>query len=68
MWVLSMSTGQRHPLAADPIFDSGIEESDEVNSFRIHKDFVALYAGADDERILQVWNWRTGELLLVRHT
>ena len=63
-----MSTGQPHPLAEDFTFDSGIQEVDEVNSFRIHKDLVALYAGADDERVLQVWNWKTGELLMVRHS
>ena len=62
-----MSTGQRHPLAESYFFDSGIEEFDEVHSFRIHKDLIAIYAGSDDEPILQVWNWKTAELLLVRH-
>ena len=57
--------GQPHPLAGDPVFDAGIGEADEINSYRIHKDLVALYTGADDERILQVWNWKTGQLLMV---
>ncbi|KAI1797988.1 hypothetical protein LXA43DRAFT_1088142 [Ganoderma leucocontextum] len=64
IFALSMSTGQPHPLAEQHMFESGIEESDEVNSFQIHRDLVVLYAGANDERILQVWNWKTGDLLL----
>ncbi|PIL27709.1 hypothetical protein GSI_10862 [Ganoderma sinense ZZ0214-1] len=65
--VVSMSTGgQPHPQAGLPIFDSGIEEVDEINSLRVHKGLVALYAGADDERVLQVWNWKTGKLLMMK--
>lgn len=67
--VRSMTTGLQHPLAETLTLGSGnsLEPITDLNSFRIYEDFCAVLAPKDsfEDRVLQVWDWRTGRRLLV---
>ncbi|RPD71704.1 hypothetical protein L226DRAFT_573657 [Lentinus tigrinus ALCF2SS1-7] len=67
--VRSMATGLQHPKAQHSTLDRGEEPIMEPSSFRIHEDLCAVLALKDpmsDERVLHVWDWETGHLLLVQ--
>ncbi|EJF63877.1 hypothetical protein DICSQDRAFT_167927 [Dichomitus squalens LYAD-421 SS1] len=59
--VLTMITQRPHPLAQHSIFDAGIGPLGEINSFEVYQDLILVFAGTDEDRILRVWNWKTGE-------
>ncbi|KAI0747019.1 hypothetical protein C8Q80DRAFT_813308 [Daedaleopsis nitida] len=64
--VRSLSTGLQHPLAARPTLDQSEAPIYELSSFRVFGDLCAILArcnDSDDDRVLHIWDWHSGDLL-----
>ena len=70
--VLSMSTGEPHPLAQHPTLEPLRDPVQEVDCMRICGDLAVLVyfdgdGGMDGlDHHMYVWDWKTGDLLVVR--
>jgi hypothetical protein len=67
--ILSMETGESHPEAAEPLLSirSDTTPSPRAYFLRIRGAHTGvLYLDQLGESEVRVWNWRTGELCLVR--